>query len=119
MFGIVLNMLYKFLKNTEQPLHRVEVHQPHQLLNQLKLHLHEVGAIKDTVDERLANLRRINLQDVLVVMHQLYCNLELTRLERLLETLNDQRTAVSARLVQLFSISEIPNHVEDVVECTN
>ena len=55
-FGFVLNLRYKFLKNTEQPLHRVEVHQPHQLLNQSKFHLHEVGAIKDAVDERLADL---------------------------------------------------------------
>ena len=73
----------------------------------------------DAMDERLVDLRLINLQDVLVVVHQLDCNLELVRLERLLEPLDDQLAAVSARLVQFFPIDEVPDDVEDVVECVN
>ena len=88
MFGVILNLRHKFLKSSEQPLHRVEAHQPDWLLNQSKFYLHELGALKNAIDERLADLRLINLQDVLVVVHQLDCNLELTRLERLLEPLN-------------------------------
>ena len=49
-------------------------------------------------------------------MHQLDRDVELVRLEGLLEALNDQLAAIAARLLQLLAIDEVLDDVKDVVE---
>lgn len=115
MAWIAQALLQDCFKDLKKRLHRIELHQVHELLNESQFDLHEEWVSLNALDEDVGDLKLVLFEDVIVLLPHFERQKELLLTYCDFERFNDLVTVVLNLAIRLIShpiMNDVKNQIE-------